>query len=97
MEVAGEGLASLAIAIFASVVMGIAALLIIYKMVDGEFPFLQGMVALIIVFLMIALAVIAKSPVVPGTIFVVALTSMAVPSLRTKWRGRTCANWHRNG
>lgn len=78
MEVAGEGLASLAIAIFASCVLGVAALLIIYKMIDEEFPFLQGIVALLIDFLMIAMAIIAKSPVVPGTIFVVALASMAL-------------------
>jgi hypothetical protein len=73
-----EGLAQLGIAIVAGVLLGIAALLIIYKMIDGEFPFLQGMVALFVDLMLILMAVSASSAVVPGVIFVVVLAGMSL-------------------
>src|SRR5579862_8640819 len=79
MSGTGEaGLANLAVAIFASCLLGLGALMIIHKMIDGEFPLVPGLVALGVDVMMIAFAVIAKSAVIPGTIFVVALASMGL-------------------
>jgi len=78
MDAAEGGLATLAIAIFAGCLLGIAALMIIHKMIDGDFPFAPGMVALIVDFLLVAAAVKSQSPAIPGTIFVVALASMGL-------------------
>jgi hypothetical protein len=79
MSSTGEaGLANLAIAIFASSLLGLGALFIIHKMIDGEFPVGPGLVALGVDVMLIAFAVMAKSAVIPCTIFVVALASMGL-------------------
>jgi hypothetical protein len=61
----------------ASVVLGIAMLLIIYKMVDTELPLLPGMVALVLVLALLALTISTPSGFLQGTIFVVSLAGLA--------------------
>lgn len=72
-----EVLGSFFIAIACGVVLGIAALLLIYKMVDGDLPPAAGLSALIIIALVMALAIRPPHPSVPGVVLVMALTLMA--------------------
>ncbi|HVT13274.1 MAG TPA: zinc ribbon domain-containing protein [Fimbriimonadaceae bacterium] len=66
------------IAVACGVVLGIAVLLIIYKMVDGDIPFLAGFAALVMVMFSMVLAIKAPFPAVPGIVLVMALTLMAL-------------------
>lgn len=72
------GLANLAVALAAGCILGLMALLIIHKMIDGEFPIAPGLAALVVDFVLIALSVISSSALIPGTVFVVALASMCL-------------------
>jgi len=72
-----EAIGGLLISIAAGVVLGVAALLIIYKMVDGDLPFGPGIIAVCMDFVAVALAIHPPHPVVPGVILVCALALMA--------------------
>lgn len=65
------------IAIASGVVFGVAALLIIYKMIDGHIHVGIGLASLVIMALAEALAIRPSHPAIPGVILVVALSLMA--------------------
>jgi hypothetical protein len=71
-----EAIGGLLIAISCGVVLGIAALLIVYKMVDKDLPFWAGLCALIMIGVVLAFALHPSNPVVPGVVLVVALSLM---------------------
>lgn len=72
-----EAIGVFMIAIAVGVVQGIAVLLLIYKMVDGDLPVGAGLGALVMIGLSMALAIHPPHPVVPGVILVLSLTLMA--------------------
>jgi hypothetical protein len=65
------------IAIASGVVLGVATLMIIYKMVDGDLPVGPGLGAMIMIVVVMALAIRPPHPAVPGAVLVVAVTLMA--------------------
>src|SRR5437016_14650314 len=72
-----EAIPGLLIAIACGVVLGIAVLLLIYKMVDGDLPVVAGLPALVMILLAMALAIRPTHPAVPGVILVSAIALMA--------------------
>jgi hypothetical protein len=74
---ASEMVGGLLIAVSCGVVLGIGALLIVYKMIDGEVPFAMGVGALIAVVGVLMLAIKPPHPAVPAVVLVVAITLMA--------------------
>lgn len=72
-----EMVGGLMIAIASGVVLGIAVLLIIYKMIDGEIPPAPGMGSLIGIVGVLMLTVKPPHPAIPAVVLVVALTLMA--------------------
>jgi hypothetical protein len=72
-----ENIAGFMIAVASGIVLGVAVLLLIYKMVDGDLPVAPGLCALIMIVLSMALAIRPPHPVVPGVVLVFALTLMA--------------------
>jgi hypothetical protein len=72
-----DALAGFMIAVASGVVLGVAVLLIIYKMVDGDLPPGAGICAMIMVMVAMALAIRPPHPVVPGVVLVLSLTLMA--------------------
>jgi hypothetical protein len=72
-----DALAGFMIAVACGVVLGIAVLLIIYKMVDGDVPVGAGLGAMVMVFVAMALAIKPPHPIVPGVVLVLSLTLMA--------------------
>lgn len=73
-----EAIGGFLIAIACGVVLGVAVLLIIYKMVDGDIPILAGLGALIMIMFSMVLAIRPPHPTVPGIVLVMALTLMAL-------------------
>ncbi|MBC8064449.1 MAG: hypothetical protein H7Y17_06445, partial [Chlorobia bacterium] len=67
----------LLIAIISGVVLGIAALLVVYKMIDGDIPVSMGMGGLVSIVGVILLTVKPPHPAIPAIVLVVALTLMA--------------------
>lgn len=67
----------LLIAIISGVVLGIAALLVVYKMIDGDIPVSMGLGGLVGIVGVILLTVRPPHPAVPAIVLVVALTLMA--------------------
>lgn len=72
-----DAIGTFLIAIACGVVMGIAVLMLIYKMVDGDLPVGAGLVALILIVFSMALAIHPPHPVLPGVILVITLALMA--------------------
>jgi hypothetical protein len=77
MDTGAEGLAGLGLAIVASVVLGIAVLLLVYKMIDGELPAAAGLGTVIAIFFLLYQCVHPIHPVMPAVVLVVALCCMA--------------------
>lgn len=73
-----DALPAFFIAIAAGVVMGIAALGLVYKMIDGDLGVGPGLIALILVALALALAIQPPHPMVPGAVLVSALALLAM-------------------
>src|SRR4051812_16188736 len=73
-----EGLANLGLSIVASVVLGIAVLLLVYKMIDGDLLFVSGAPAMVVIVLLLYQCIHPIHPVMPGVILVVALTCLAL-------------------
>jgi hypothetical protein len=71
-----DALAGFMIAVASGVVLGIAVMLIVYKMVDGDLPVGPGLCAMIMVLVAMALAIKAPHPVVPGLVLVLSITLM---------------------
>lgn len=71
-----EALGVLLIAIACGVVLGIAALLIVYKVIDKDLPVPHGICALIMIMVVMALAIHPPHPAVPGVVLVVSLSLM---------------------
>jgi hypothetical protein len=67
----------LLVGISCGVVLGIAVLLIVYKMIDGEIPAAFGMGSIVGIVGLILFAVRAPHPAIPAVILVVALALMA--------------------
>lgn len=67
----------LMIAVAVGVVLGIAVLMIVYKMIDGEIPFALGVGSIIGIVGIILMSVKPPHPAVPAVVLVVALTLMA--------------------
>ena len=72
-----EGIANLGLAIMASVVIGIAGLLVVYKMIDQELPVLPGLVTLVLLFALLAITIATQSGFIQATVFVVVLAGLA--------------------
>src|SRR4051794_4803078 len=77
MPAAYDAIGSFFIAIACGVVLGVAVLLLIYKMIDGDLPVVAGASALIMILLAMALAIRPPHPSVPGVVLVCALALMA--------------------
>lgn len=73
-----EGIAGLLIAVASSVILGIAFLLIIYKLIDGDFPLIPGLAVAFVVVFMLLMCVKPIHPVIPAIILVVTLTIMTL-------------------
>jgi len=73
-----EGLPALAVTIACSVVLGIAVLLIIYKMIDGDLPMIPGIGGLCAILFLLGMCAKPVSDVIPGVILVVTLTCMVL-------------------
>ena len=58
--------------------MGIAFLLMLYKMIDGELPFVPGIAGMGFLMFLLAMSVKPVHPAIPGIIFVVVLTAMGL-------------------
>ena len=52
--------------------------MIVYKMVDGDIPFLSGAVSLVLIMFMLALAISSPSPLLTALIFVISLAGMSL-------------------
>jgi len=67
----------LMISVAAGVVLGIATLLIIYKMIDGDIPVALGLGSIVGIVGVLLLTTRPPHPAIPGIVLVVALTLMA--------------------
>lgn len=67
----------LMISVAAGVVLGIATLMIVYKMIDGDIPLWAGLGSMIGIVGVLLLTVRPPHPAIPGVVLVVALTLMA--------------------
>jgi ribosomal protein L40E len=67
----------LLIAVCAGVVLGIAALLIVYKMIDGDVPVSMGLGSLVGLLGVLLLTVRPPHPAIPAVVLIVAITLMA--------------------
>lgn len=65
------------ISIACGVVLGVAVLLIIYKMIDGDLPAPAGIIACIMIVLAMAISIKSPEPAVSGVVLVVSLSLMA--------------------
>ncbi len=72
-----EAIGGLMIAVASGLVMSIAALLIMYKTIDGDIPAWMGLGALAGVVGVLALTAKPPHPAIPGIVLVVAITLMA--------------------
>jgi hypothetical protein len=72
-----EMIGGLFIAIACGIVLGIAALMIVYKMIDGDIPVAAGAGSLVMLIGVMLLAVKPPHPAIPAVVLVVALTLMA--------------------
>lgn len=70
--------AGLAVALAAGLLIGVAFLLLIYKMIDGELPFINGFIGLCVLIFLLYNAVSPPHPAMPGVVFVVVLTCLAL-------------------
>lgn len=70
--------AGLAVALAAGLLIGVAFLLIVYKLIDGELPFITGIVGLFVLIFLLYSAVSPPHPAIPGVVFVVVLTCLAL-------------------
>src|SRR5579862_4844842 len=74
---AEDALAQFLVAVASGIVLGVAVLLLIYKMIDGDMPVGAGLAALVMIFVSMALAIRPPHPIVPGVVLVMSLTLMA--------------------
>jgi len=74
---ASEMVGGLFISVASGVVLGIAVLLIIYKMIDGEIPLALGMGSIVGIVGVLMMSVRPPHPAIPAVVLVVALTLMA--------------------
>jgi hypothetical protein len=65
------------ISIASGVVLGVAVLLIIYKMIDGDLPVVAGLFAGFMILLAMAISIRSTEPAVAGTVLVISLSLMA--------------------
>lgn len=72
-----EMIGGLMVAVASGAVLSIAALLIFYKMIDGDVPAWMGLGALVGIFPVLILAVRPPHPAVPAIVLVVSITLMA--------------------
>jgi hypothetical protein len=77
LMVATDAIPALLIALASGVVLGIAVLLIIYRMIDGNLHVGVGICALVMILVAMSLAVRPPHPAVPGVVLVSALALMA--------------------
>lgn len=74
---AQDAIGGLMIAVASGVVLGIAALLIIYKTIDGDIPGWMGLGSLVGIIGVLLMTAKPPHPAIPGIVLVVALTLMA--------------------
>ena len=74
---AAEMVGGLMIAVASGVVLGIAVLLIVYKMIDGDIPVAMGLGSVVGIMGVLVLTVRPPHPAIPAVVLVVALTLMA--------------------
>lgn len=72
-----EMLGGLMIAVASGVVLGIAFLLIVYKMIDGDIPVGMGLGSLVGIIGVLMMTAKPPHPAIPGVVLIVALTLMA--------------------
>ncbi len=73
-----EGIGGLLIAVTTSVVLGIAFLLLVYKLIDGDLPLIPGIVGLGVILVLVLLSVKPIHPAVPMVVLIVTLTVMGL-------------------
>lgn len=72
-----EMIGGLMVAVASGVILGIAALLIVYKMIDGDIPVWMGFGSLIGIVGVLLMTAKPPHPAVPAVVLIVALTLMA--------------------
>jgi len=73
-----EALPSFAFAIINGIILGVAFLLVMYKMIDGEMPAAAGLTTMGVILFMLTMSVKPVHPALPLIILVVAITLMAI-------------------
>lgn len=73
----GPGFGELLITLGTGLVMAIGVLFLVWRMIDGDLPFVFGVVAIVLMMVALALAIKPPHPAIPGVVLVVMLTLLA--------------------